>query len=234
MNADPSFNVLTIVYPYVVSKVLSDPAKQFRAALHDLVVDNGGRVRMELLERMVRLSKTCSMFVSQSALKAGYSCSRQQSAREVLEFVTSHDGRFALRMALRQYIADGCLVLCTQLDGVVQGKRLSLEHENAYRGALVRARLNFRVWNNLYRSLELPALSSAVALARLLPALTWWTVAVGCRGVLHVLLILFSWMLDILAMPFRAISTVIGRAFAGFVVRTLDTPIDFEYDTGID
>lgn len=234
MNADPEFNVLTIVYPYVVSKVLSDPATQFRAALHDLVVDRHGRVRMELLERMVRLSKTCSMFMSRSKIRAGYSCSRSQSAREVLEFVSSRNGRFVLRMALRQYIADGCLLTCTWLDQLFYGKAAAAEINKKCGAAHARAKANFRTWKTLYKNLEVPTPASVLALIRLGPALAWWNMAVGFRGILHLSLLAFSVILDLVAMPFRFTFRVVIQSITGFVSRTLDTPVDFDYGPGRD
>lgn len=45
MTADPGFNLISVVYPYVCRRLLSDPSPTLRAALGDLVVAEDGLIR---------------------------------------------------------------------------------------------------------------------------------------------------------------------------------------------
>lgn len=45
MTADPGFNLISVVYPYVCRRLLSDPNPSLRAALEDLIVAGDGSLR---------------------------------------------------------------------------------------------------------------------------------------------------------------------------------------------
>lgn len=45
MTADPGFNLISVVYPYVCRRLLTDPSPSLRAALKDLIVAEDGSVR---------------------------------------------------------------------------------------------------------------------------------------------------------------------------------------------
>lgn len=45
MTADPGFNLISVVYPYVCRRLLTDPSSSLRAALKDLIVADDGTVQ---------------------------------------------------------------------------------------------------------------------------------------------------------------------------------------------
>lgn len=45
MTADPGFNLISVVYPYVCRRLLTDPSPSLRAALKDLIVADDGTVQ---------------------------------------------------------------------------------------------------------------------------------------------------------------------------------------------
>lgn len=45
MTADPGFNLISVVYPYVCRRLLTDPSPSLRAALKDLIVAEDGSVQ---------------------------------------------------------------------------------------------------------------------------------------------------------------------------------------------
>ena len=45
MTADPGFNLISVVYPYVCRRLLSGPNPSLRAALKDLIVAGDGSLR---------------------------------------------------------------------------------------------------------------------------------------------------------------------------------------------
>lgn len=54
LNADPNFNVLGVVYPYVVKKILTDPKPRYRRALESLVIDPYGRMRWSRMDQLLQ------------------------------------------------------------------------------------------------------------------------------------------------------------------------------------
>ncbi|CBJ26038.1 conserved unknown protein [Ectocarpus siliculosus] len=50
MTADPGFNLISVVYPYVCRRLLTDPSPPLRAALKDLIVADDGSVQWDVLE----------------------------------------------------------------------------------------------------------------------------------------------------------------------------------------
>lgn len=53
MTADPGFNLISVVYPYVCRRLLTDPSPSLRAALKDLIVAEDGSVQWEVLEALM-------------------------------------------------------------------------------------------------------------------------------------------------------------------------------------
>lgn len=45
MTADPGFNLISVVYPYVCRRLLTDPSPSLRAALKDLIVAEDGSIQ---------------------------------------------------------------------------------------------------------------------------------------------------------------------------------------------
>jgi serine/threonine protein kinase HipA of HipAB toxin-antitoxin module len=54
MTADPSFNLIGVVYPYVARRLLTDPSPRLRKALHEFVIDDGGLPRWDLIDTLLR------------------------------------------------------------------------------------------------------------------------------------------------------------------------------------
>ncbi|CAN0474165.1 unnamed protein product, partial [Ascophyllum nodosum] len=54
MTADPGFNMISVVYPYVCRRLLSDPSPPLRATLTEFVTTGNGSVRWEVLETLMR------------------------------------------------------------------------------------------------------------------------------------------------------------------------------------
>lgn len=53
LNADANFNVLSVVYPYVVKKILTGSTPRYRNALESLVIDSYGRMRWARIEQLL-------------------------------------------------------------------------------------------------------------------------------------------------------------------------------------
>lgn len=53
LNADANFNVLNVVYPFIMKKMLTDPGIVYRSALESVLVDSRGRMRWGLLDQML-------------------------------------------------------------------------------------------------------------------------------------------------------------------------------------
>lgn len=54
LNADPNFNVLSVVYPHVVKKILTDPVPRYRRALESLLIDSYGRIRWSRMDQLLQ------------------------------------------------------------------------------------------------------------------------------------------------------------------------------------
>jgi predicted unusual protein kinase regulating ubiquinone biosynthesis (AarF/ABC1/UbiB family) len=53
LNADPSFRIMDIVYPYVVRRLLTDPSPQLQSALQELVLTPFGEPRWDRVEQLL-------------------------------------------------------------------------------------------------------------------------------------------------------------------------------------
>jgi predicted unusual protein kinase regulating ubiquinone biosynthesis (AarF/ABC1/UbiB family) len=115
LKADPDFKVLDIVYPFVVSKVLTDPALPFEDARHELILDVTGRVRMESLERLVRTRNACGLR-RQTEKRGATGGKAEEGPCAVIAFVLSRDGRLVRREVRRQFVADWCALANTWFD----------------------------------------------------------------------------------------------------------------------
>jgi ABC1 atypical kinase-like domain len=116
LNSDPDFNILEIVYPFVVSKVLTDPALPFQDARRELMLDISGRVRMECLECLVRTRNASGIGNQVTDVRRGEKMHRSDGPCEVVEFILSRDGCLIRRELRRQFIADWCALSTTWLD----------------------------------------------------------------------------------------------------------------------
>ncbi|CDF41295.1 unnamed protein product [Chondrus crispus] len=54
LNADPNFNVLGVVYPYVAKKILTNSRPRYRRTLEGLVIDQYGRMRWSRMDRLLQ------------------------------------------------------------------------------------------------------------------------------------------------------------------------------------
>lgn len=130
-SANPNFNVVDLVYPYVVSKVITGAeGTPFRSSLRNLVVDTGGgpgyeRVKLIALERLVRLSQP-GVLTSETAsgLPGGSAAdapSREQPSRDasVVRFAFSRPGALVLELTVGQYLMDATAVCNAWIDRVL-------------------------------------------------------------------------------------------------------------------
>lgn len=53
LNADPNFHVLSVVYPFVVKKILTGSTPRYRHALESLVIDSYGRMRWARIDQLL-------------------------------------------------------------------------------------------------------------------------------------------------------------------------------------
>eukprot|EP00903_Cladosiphon_okamuranus_P008724 g8356.t1 len=93
MTADPGFNLISVVYPYVCRRLLTDPSPSLRAALKDLIVADDGTVQWEVLEALMWDSNFLDQRVG-----AGGETSRPPLDLS-LDFILSGEGAF-MRAAL--------------------------------------------------------------------------------------------------------------------------------------
>lgn len=119
LSADPDFNVLGVVYPFVVKKILTDRVQRYNEALETLLIDSYGRLRWPRLDQLLQdvqdSAMSTSLGFSSAVTPLGISkieserqtAVRRQRAEEnkpvspdlLLSFLTSPSGYF-----LREYI----------------------------------------------------------------------------------------------------------------------------------
>lgn len=136
-NANSNFNIVDLVYPHVVSLVLTGPASTpYRSSLRRLVVvedeDSPGQERVNLvsLERLVRLSRPHALTTRSGVRKVPEELRetkkarrrrRQEDAqqRSVLRFALSRDGALVLMLAIGQFESDRLLLITSWVDRVL-------------------------------------------------------------------------------------------------------------------
>lgn len=151
INADPEFSILGVVYPYVVRKILTDPAPRYRRALESLVIDSYGRMRwrrMDQLLRDVQSTAATTQFdtfrkrplgvFADDLLESGQGLHTafgpvldeldienrsDYSADLVLRFITSQSGRFLRRYIIVQYLSNIRNGMRRSIDGMVHISR---------------------------------------------------------------------------------------------------------------
>lgn len=126
LNADPNFNVLGVVYPYVVKKILTDPTPRYRHALESLVIDSYGRMRWSRMEQLLQdvqdsaattmqghadpvtplgISKAESRKYSDNA-RLKMNANETPSPDLLLTFLTSPSGYFLRKYITAQYVSN--------------------------------------------------------------------------------------------------------------------------------
>ncbi|MEN9205040.1 MAG: hypothetical protein Q6K70_04450, partial [Thermostichales cyanobacterium DRC_bins_46] len=91
IGIDPSFKVLSVAYPYVATRILTDPAPELREALRELLFDRG-QFRWTRLENLLRNASHSQDF------------KLEQSLEKAADFLLSQRGAF-----IRQYLAESVL-----------------------------------------------------------------------------------------------------------------------------
>lgn len=71
LNADPDFNILNVVYPYVVKKMLTDPSPRYKRSLETLLTDSYGRVRWSRLEQLLQEVQMAAAITALGPLRGG-------------------------------------------------------------------------------------------------------------------------------------------------------------------
>eukprot|EP00173_Palmaria_palmata_P002634 Plantae.Rhodophyta-Palmaria_palmata.ctg276.p1 GENE.Plantae.Rhodophyta-Palmaria_palmata.ctg276~~Plantae.Rhodophyta-Palmaria_palmata.ctg276.p1 ORF type:complete len:348 (+),score=60.92 Plantae.Rhodophyta-Palmaria_palmata.ctg276:152-1045(+) len=131
-NANPHFNIVELVYPYVVSMVLEGANEApFDASLRRLVVDSSGGpgtefVQLVALERLVRLSRPGALYShSKASVSEPVIMCRDSS---VVGFAFSKMGAFVLELAMGQYTKDIIALGKAWIDKVIFRKRVPEEN----------------------------------------------------------------------------------------------------------
>ncbi|GAB4211077.1 MAG: AarF/ABC1/UbiB kinase family protein [Synechococcales cyanobacterium] len=93
IGIDPHFKVLAVAYPYVASRILSDPAPELRESLRELLFDQG-QFRWTRLENLLRNASHSEDF------------RLEQSLDKALDFLLSERGEF-----IRRQLADSLFSL---------------------------------------------------------------------------------------------------------------------------
>ncbi|CAM9184861.1 unnamed protein product [Ectocarpus fasciculatus] len=88
MTADPGFNLISVVYPYVCRRLLTDPSPPLRAALKDLIVADDGSVQWDVLEVLM----SDSNFLDQRVGAGGET--RRPPLDLSVDFILSDEGAF--------------------------------------------------------------------------------------------------------------------------------------------
>lgn len=128
LNADPNFNVLSVVYPYVAKKMLTGRSDRYRHALESVVLDSYGRMRWRRIDQLLydvqATAGTTTIDVGSNLLQfsewmgdarnydsslsanrgLGTEVETKQSARTVLRFIMTEEGRFLRRYVIQQYL----------------------------------------------------------------------------------------------------------------------------------
>lgn len=128
LNADPNFNVLSVVYPYVAKKMLTGRSDRYRHALESVVLDSYGRMRWRRIDQLLydvqATAGTTKIGVGGNLLQfsewmgdarnyndirytdrgLGTEEETKQSARTVLRFIMTDEGRFLRRYIIQQYL----------------------------------------------------------------------------------------------------------------------------------
>lgn len=128
LNADPSFNVLSVVYPYVAKKMLTGRSERYRHALESVVLDSYGRMRWRRIDQLLydvqATAATSKIDIGGNMLPSskwiedtrnhgvnvgtdrmlGTEEGTKQSAQAVLRFILSDEGRFLRRYVIQQYL----------------------------------------------------------------------------------------------------------------------------------
>jgi hypothetical protein len=181
LNADPSFRIMRLVYPYVMSLILSDPSPHFREALINVCTDASSRIHLDTLERVVRLSRPNLPEAS----------STSSSARQTLGFLSSPNGRFARQMLARQTATDCSVSIRDWIDRLIFRRSSGNKRSTTTSGSLHRARMNRRAISAfVYSRLMAPGLRRRArgfaALARFAPTAVWIAAVVTGELTLHV------------------------------------------------
>lgn len=93
VNADPSFSIVSLLYPYVVRRVLSGSSSRFRTVVEGLAYDSYGRVRWARLERLLRDERIAAVGAEQAG------------GDVVLHFLGSNSGRFLRGLVIQRYVS---------------------------------------------------------------------------------------------------------------------------------
>lgn len=102
LNADPTFNILSVVYPYVASKIVTIPRPRYQEALESIIVDSYGRMRWTRMEKLLR---DMDVKDSEDVKNNGRKQRKGTAANMVLSFIAGREGRM-----LRRYIVQQTLV----------------------------------------------------------------------------------------------------------------------------
>jgi hypothetical protein len=109
MTADPTFNLLGAVYPYVAHRLLTDPSSRLRRALYDFVVDEQGMPRWELIDTLLQDANLSTVAQGGTATDV---------ASTSFEFILSKEGGFLRQMMAQQMVNDIDLFVNRRIDNV--------------------------------------------------------------------------------------------------------------------
>jgi hypothetical protein len=188
-NANPNFNIVDLVYPYVVSMVITGAqGTPFENSLRNLVVDSSGgpgteRVKLIALELLVRLSRP-GVLISEHPTKTGTGDARETpptSQASIIRYALSRPGSLVRELALGQYVMDVASLCNSWVDRVLYGRP---ERAAAEGGWASLAQANVAVVHRVLRRERRSRLGPGVRL-QLLRVRLWAVSCIGVRVALH-------------------------------------------------
>jgi hypothetical protein len=189
-NGNPQFNIVDLVYPYVVSMVLTgSPGTPFRTSLRNLVVDSSGgpgteRLQLIALERLVRLSRPGALIHASSATGAAAEARTPCEQSSVVRYAISEEGRFVRELAVGQYSLDMVALCNAWQDRVLFRRRNGGGTDGVVDERTAAARANVAVVHRVLRRERRGPLGLLLRLR--LARLTAWTLAsIGLRVAVH-------------------------------------------------
>jgi hypothetical protein len=196
-NANPNFNIVDLVYPYVVSMVITGAqGTPFENSLRNLVVDSSGgpgteRVKLIALELLVRLSRP-GVLISEHPTKTGTGDAPvAQPSREtpptsqasIIRYALSRPGSLVRELALGQYVMDVASLCNSWVDRVLY-RRPEPAAAAADGGWASLAQANVAVVHRVLRRERRSRLGPGVRL-QLLRVRLWSVSCIGVRVALH-------------------------------------------------
>ncbi|KAF6004909.1 hypothetical protein F1559_003947 [Cyanidiococcus yangmingshanensis] len=126
LNADPSFRIMDILYPYVVRRLLTDPSPQLQRALQELVLTPFGEPRWDRVEKLLDDAARTAPSMAMSSLDPRPVAVLEVAAQEAAEIArlrrteqSDDEARATMSAYFRQSAPEASLMTNSSLNGVV-------------------------------------------------------------------------------------------------------------------